>query len=156
MKKSIVIIGLIVSCATVSLTGTVVASGAVRHADCVEGVKKINGVNARTFCGPARATVRVNGKTITYKGGECGTGLGQFSVNIGTVVLGTLKNKPDYFGVAAVAKPGTHARQTVAVVHAGKTLASIGTVTLKRGLRSGTFSGTVFGSSTVVSGSFTC
>ena len=98
----------------------------------------------------------MNGKTISYKGGECSKSIGLFTVNIGTVVLGTLKNKPEYFGVTAKAKAGVQSRQTVAIVHAGKTRSLIGTVTLKPGLRSGTFSGKAFGSSTVISGSFSC
>jgi len=77
-------------------------------------------------------------------------------VNVGTVVLGTVKGAPEYFGVTARAKPGTQERQTIAVVHAGVTRAIIGTVTLKAGLAGGTFSGKAFGSSGAVSGSFTC
>jgi hypothetical protein len=139
------------------LCATVFASGAVAGAtSCVPGVKAINGVSARTFCGPARATVKVNGKTISYTGGACSTSIGLLSVNIGTVVLGTLKNAPEYLGVTAKAKAGTQSRQTIAVVHAGQTEAIIGTVTIKAGLKQGTFAGKVFGSPETISGSFTC
>jgi hypothetical protein len=73
-----------------ALAAIAVASGSPRStAACVPGVKRINGVPARTFCGPARATVKMNGKTISYSGGKCSKSLGLFSVNIGTVVLGT-------------------------------------------------------------------
>jgi hypothetical protein len=133
------------------------ASGSPQGAAaCVPGVKKINGVSARTFCGPARATVKMNGKTISYSGGNCSKSLGLFSVNIGTVVLGNLRNKPEYFGVTARAKAGVQTRQGVSVVHAGKSHAIIGTVTIKAGLRAGTFSGKVFGSPKIIAGSFTC
>jgi hypothetical protein len=77
-------------------------------------------------------------------------------VNIGTVVLGTVKNAPEYFGVTAKAKPGSQSRQTIAIVHAGASRAVIGTVTLKPGLRGGSFSGRAFGSKATISGSFTC
>jgi len=130
------------------------ASGNV--ATCTPGVKTITGASARTFCGPARATVTLNGKTISYRGGVCSTSIGLFSLNIGTVVLGTVKNAPEYLGVTAKAKAGTQSRQTVAVVHAGASRAIIGTVTLKPGLKSGTFTGKAFGSKATISGSFTC
>jgi hypothetical protein len=157
MKRIIMLAGLATVCTATLLAATASASGSADSATgCVAGVKKINGVSARTFCGPAKATVKMNGKTITYKGGECSKSIGLFAVNIGTVVLGNLKNKPEYFGVTANAKAGVQSRQGVAVVHAGKSQAIIGTVKIKAGLRAGTFSGKVFGSSKVISGSFSC
>jgi hypothetical protein len=153
MKRIIGIVGL--------TAGLVLAASALaapqRATACVAGVKKINGVSARTFCGPAKATVRVNGKTVSYKGGECSKSSFGWSINIGTVVLGNLKNKPEYLGITAAAKAGTQTKGTVAVVHAGKSLAvTSSTITLKSGLKSGTFSGKGFGASTRVSGSFSC
>jgi hypothetical protein len=157
MKRHILVAVLVAAASATALAATAFASGSPRSAaTCVPGVKKINGVNARTFCGPAKATVKVNGSTISYKGGECSKSVGLFAVNIGTVVLGNLKNKPEYLGVTATAKAGVQTRQTVAVVHAGKSKSIIGTVTLKPGLKGGTFSGKAFGSSAVISGSFTC
>ena len=120
------------------------------------GVKTIAGASARTFCGPAKATVKLNGKSVSYTGGVCSTSIGLFSVNVGTVVLSTVKGAPEYFGLTAKAKPGTQPRQTVAVVHAGANHGIIGTVTLNPGLRGGTFAGKAFGSSTTIAGSFTC
>ncbi len=152
-------IGTAVVCAAAILAASVPAYAARASANvetCTPGVKTIAGTSARTFCGPAKATVKLNGKTLSYKGGECSTSIGLFSVNVGTVVLGTVKGAPEYFGVTAKAKPGTQSRQTIAVVHAGSTSAVIGTVTLTAGLKGGTFSGKVFGSSAVISGSFSC
>jgi hypothetical protein len=138
-------------------SATVFASGAVASAaSCVPGVKAINGVSARTFCGPAKATVKMNGKTISYTGGACSTNIGLFTVNIGTVVLGAPKNAPEYLGVTAKAKVGTQSRQTIAVVHVGKSQAIIGNVTIKAGLKQGTFAGKAFGSTEIISGSFAC
>ena len=68
---------LIAAAFTLAGTATAPAATAVASdspqsaAACVPGVKKISGVSARTFCGPAKATVRVNGKTISYSGGTC-------------------------------------------------------------------------------------
>ena len=157
MKRIIMLSGLVAVCAATALGTTALASGSAPSVTaCVAGVKKINGVSARTFCGPAKATVKLNGRSVFYKGGECSKSIGLFSVNIGTVVLGNVKNKPEYFGVTASAKAGVQARQGVSVVHVGKSRSMIGTVKLNAGLKGGTFSGKVFGSSAVISGSFTC
>jgi hypothetical protein len=140
-----------------ALTAPAFASNSPQTAAaCVPGIKTIDGVSARTFCGPAKATVKMNGKTISYSGGKCSRSLGLFSINIGTVVLGNLRNKPEYFGMTASAKAGVQPRQGVSVVHAGKSQAIVGAVTIKAGLKAGTFSGKVFGSSKTISGSFTC
>jgi hypothetical protein len=153
MKGTIAILGILVA-ATLAATAFAAPE---RAAACVAGVKKISGVSARTFCGPAKATVHINGKTVFYKGGECSKSSFGWSINIGTVVLGNLRQKPEYFGTTAKASPGTQSNGAVAVVHAGKTLAVTGsTITLKPGLKGGTFSGKVFGASTRVTGSFTC
>ena len=120
------------------------------------GVKKINGVPARTFCGPAKASVKLGAASVAYVQGSCTKSSMGFTINIGTVVLGNLKKKPEYFGITVPATAGAHANSGVAVVHAGKSYAVLGTVTLKAGLKAGTFSGKVFGSPTRISGSFTC
>jgi hypothetical protein len=153
MKK---IIGILGVAAALALAASALASPQAATG-CVAGVKKINGVTARTFCGPAKATVHVNGKTIVYKGGECSKSSFGWSLNIGTVLLGNLQQKPEYLGLAGKAKAGTQAKATVAVVHAGKGRAiANATVTLKPGLKAGTFSGKVFGEPTQITGSFTC
>jgi hypothetical protein len=153
MKRLIVIVG---ATAGLALAASAFASPQRAFA-CVAGVKKVGGVSARTFCGPATATVHINGKTVLYKGGECSKSSFGWSINIGTVVLGNLSKKPEYFGITAKATAGAQSNGAVAVVHAGKSLAVTGSaITLKAGLRSGTFSGKVFGAPTRVSGSFTC
>jgi hypothetical protein len=125
-------------------------------ATCVAGVKKINGVPARTFCGPAKANVKIGATSVAYTQGSCSKSAAGFTINIGTVVIGNLKKKPEYFGITVPAKAGAQSNSGVAVVHAGKSYAVIGTVTLKAGLKAGTFSGKVFGSPQKISGSFTC
>jgi hypothetical protein len=150
------LIGILVAGVTLVLAASAFASPQAASG-CVEGLKKINGVNARTFCGPAKATVRVNGRTIVYKNGNCSKSFVGFEVNIGTVVLGNVKLKPEYFGLIAKAKAGTHGDGSLAVNHAGKDVAILkATITLKPGLKAGTFSGKVFGSTARITGSFTC
>jgi hypothetical protein len=151
MKKTI--IGVAVAALSAAAFATTSAQSA---ATCVAGVKKINGVPARTFCGPATATVKLGSTNVAYKQGACSKSAAGFTINIGTVVLGNLKKKPEYFGITVQATAGAHANSGVAVVHAGKSYAVLGTVTLKAGLKSGTFSGKVFGSPTKIAGSFSC
>jgi hypothetical protein len=68
----------------------------------------VGGVAARTFCGPAKATVHIAGKTLTFKGGSCERTSKYLSLQIGTVVLGqTQKKRPDYFGIDVGAYPGS-------------------------------------------------
>ena len=154
MKKTI---GILCTTAAAALSVTAAATGSPQSAAaCVAGVKKINGATARTFCGPAKARVQVNGKTITYKGGECSKSAFGWSINIGTVVIGTAPKKPDYFGIAARPKAGSQRDGAATLVHLGKGLSALGTTTLKPGLKSGTFTGKVFGEPTRVTASFTC
>jgi hypothetical protein len=98
----------------------------------------------------------MNGKTITYKGGECSKSIGLFAVNMRD---GRSRQSQEQARVLRRDRQ-RHGRSAVpagvAVVHAGKSRALFGTVKLKTGLRSGTFSGKVFGSATIISGSFTC
>ena len=98
---------------------------------CTAGVHPYGGANARTFCGPAKATVVVGGRTIHYAGGNCERGAAYVSLNIGTVVLGTsTKPKPEYFGLLVGKAPivggtpathdGTFVPEALVADHAGK------------------------------------
>jgi hypothetical protein len=151
MKRTI--IGVAVAAVAAAAFGTTSAQSA---AACVAGVKKINSVPARTFCGPAKATVKLGSASVAYANGSCTKSTAGFTINIGTVVIGNLKKKPEYFGITVKATAGAHANSGVAVVHAGKSYSVLGNVTLKAGLKSGTFSGKVFGSPTKIAGSFSC
>jgi hypothetical protein len=151
MKKTI--IGVAVAALAAAAFATTSAQSA---AACTAGVTKVGGVPARTFCGPATASVKIGGATVAYKNGACSRSSAGFTINIGTVVLGNAKKKPEYFGITVQAKAGAHSNSAVAVVHASKSYAVLGTVTLKPGLKSGSFSGKVFGSPTKLAGSFSC
>jgi hypothetical protein len=151
MKKTL--IGVAVAALSAAAFATTSAQSA---SSCTAGVGKVGGTPARTFCGPATASVKVGAKTVAYKNGACSRSSAGFTINIGTVVLGNAKKKPEYFGITVAAKAGSHSNSAAAVVHAGKSYAVLGTVTLKPGLKSGSFSGKVFGSPTKISGSFHC
>lgn len=128
--------------------------GGARSDGCTPGVKKLDGKTVRVFCGPARARVRIGGSTVVFRNGECAAGGGGFAVNIGT--WGTTKRP--YFGVFVErAKPGTYENQAITYTHAGRSQAVIdSTLVVAKGLKSGTFKGTLLGSNRPVSGSFSC
>lgn len=163
MRKAVVL--LVTACAVIVAVGVAAVPAA---AGCTAGVHPFGSVMARTFCGPAKATVTVGGKTFTIAGGQCERGPAYVAVNIGTVVLGTTtKKKPDYFGVVVgkapivggtpATKDGTYTPQALAAVHAGRSYALVGAkMTLKGNRTKGTFTGSAFGSGGKVTGSFSC
>lgn len=113
MKRLLATIGAAVVAAALasSLAGTAGSSTAAPTA-CVPGVKAVPGGTSRTFCGTARASVNVNGKTLTFTGGRCDLYPKGLVVNIGTVVLGGAKKKA-YFGVLLGRNPGTGPKDPV-------------------------------------------
>jgi hypothetical protein len=144
------------------------ASAGRAAASCSPGVHPFGGTTARTFCGPAKATMVVGGKTIRFSGGTCERGAAYVAVNIGTVVLGTTtKQKPDYFGLVVGKAPmiggtpaktdGTYKPQVLTANHAGKGYAILHSTLQLQGNRTrGTFSGTPYGSTSEVTGTFSC
>ncbi len=138
---------------------------------CTPGVISYGGAQARVFCGPAKATIHVGGKTLTFKGGSCERTSKYLTVNIGTVVLGqTNKAKPDYFGLdvgqvpGSTSKPagsdGTYIGGVLVLDKGGKSYAVRGDtlkITLSGGRTKGTVSGALlFGGSGAVTGTFGC
>jgi len=164
MKMSPLVIVIVMAAALAAGT----AAGSRAAAACTPGVHALGGVTARTFCGPARATLVVGGKTIRFSGGTCERGAAYVAVNIGTVVLGTTtKQKPDYFGLVVGKAPliggtparadGTYKPQVLTANHAGKGYAILhSTLQLQGGRTHGSFSGTPYGSSATVTGTFSC
>ncbi len=164
MRRALSIVVLVACCAVAAAS-----AGAVSAAPaCTAGVHPFGGANARTFCGPAKATLVVGGRTIRFSGGSCERGPQYVAVNIGTVVLGTTtKTKPEYFGLLVGKAPivggtpaahdGSFKAQAVSAVHAGKGYAVINaTVKLTNGRTRGAFTGTVFGTNGSVHGTFRC
>jgi hypothetical protein len=133
---------------------------------CHPGVHMVNGSEARTFCGPARATVHLPSRNVTLSGGSCERNSRNFTINIGTIVLSSAaKRPPNYFGLA-VGKPagskaaghdGTYTDDAaIAWVISNKHYAVLNsTVVLKHGRTRGSFSGTLL-SGGPVSGTFQC
>jgi len=164
MKK--IAVGIVLAVLGAGVAGS--ASAAPGAASCTAGVHSYGGANARTFCGPAKATVVLGGKTIRFSGGNCERGPAYVSFNIGTVVLGTTtKPKPEYFGFLVGKAPivggtpathdGSYKPQALGFDHAGKGYAIIpATVKLAGGRTRGTFTGKVFGANTPIHGSFSC
>jgi hypothetical protein len=138
--------------------------------DCKPGAAKVDGKKATHFCGKAQANVRIGGKTYHFREGRCDRTGKFFTVNLGTVVVGSAKQKLPYFGLAvghfpggsAAAKPasgdGTYTDGVVVIRLRGKAYdLTRPTVILKWHRTGGTFSGrAAFGSPVYVFGVFKC
>jgi hypothetical protein len=79
---------------------------------CKPGVSKVAGGVARTFCGTAKATVKVNGRSYAFTNGQCDIYPKYLVVNIGTVVVGSAKRKA-YFGLLMGKHPAATAADPV-------------------------------------------
>jgi hypothetical protein len=130
---------------------------------CKEKVYSYGGAQARKFCGPARARVTLpSGTKVRFKRGHCDKTDHNFTINIGTIVIGdSSKKRPKYFGITVdpAPKDGTyHENATVSFVRKNKGY-GVGdaTVTLKKHRSRGTFHGKLFsGGKGSVHGSFRC
>ena len=168
------------STASGATTADPATSGSATGGKCKEGLGTVAGVQARTFCGPATATVTVGATPLTFNGGECQSGSGYLTVNIGTVALGALKDpaqKPAYFGLLAgdlskapggsaaaggenspaITGDGVYAGQPLITGNSGATaiVLKTSTLTLSDGRKKGTFTGTGLDGS-AVTGGFAC
>jgi hypothetical protein len=170
--------------AVLALGGLALSGGASGGSTvCTPGVKTINGTQVRVFCGPAKATVRVQigtkaAKTYSFKNGQCDRYPKYFDVNIGFASLGA-KTKLPYFGLLMGKSPAATTRDPVVArdgtykgglitIHGsdGKSYSLFGpeqlTITLKKNRRAGTFVGGTPGSklykqaASKISGSFSC
>jgi hypothetical protein len=171
MKRSISLVLAASAAALAALTLTGVSAATTT---CTSGMTTVSGHSARVFCGPAKATVHVAGKTIRFAGGNCERTGKSVVLQIGTVVLGAKSQKVPYFavtigkylgaspGTPAAAKDGTYTGGLVVVRSRGKAWDLNGydksvKVTLKGNRSHGTFTGkTYFNPHTRVSGSFSC
>jgi hypothetical protein len=110
------------------------------------------------FCGPASAVVHLGTRTLRFENGLCRRAAGAFTVNIGTLVPGLRSGKPPSFGITThTATPGRQLNAAVGFSYGGRGYAVADqVVTLAPGLRHGTFSGRLLGTTTRVTGSFTC
>jgi hypothetical protein len=145
-------------------SGTSTGSTGTSAVGCVAEVREINGVNTRSFCGPATATATVGGQQWSWTQGQCFNESGMVGVNIGRVILGTdvtaqqLKKQYDYFGVTVQAsKDGTYPGTAIAGEYHGQDLTIVsGSVTLSSNLSKGSFTGDLFSGGGHVTGSWSC
>jgi hypothetical protein len=146
------------------------APARVARQACTPGITSVGGVTARTFCGPAKATADVGGKTLVFKGGSCERTSKYLSLQIGTVVLGqTKKKKPDYFGIDVGAYPGSTTKPAakdgkyvggvIAIEYQGKGYLLRGDtakITLAGGRSRGSFTASILFGSGSAGGTFSC
>ena len=125
---------------------------------CQGGSQLKGGVSVHVYCGQAKATLRLAGRTYRFAPGRCLRTKSAFLVDTGIVTL--LKKKPKfrYFGLAVVAtRKGTYRNAVVRWQFPGRdVIVPKITVTLARFLREGTFSGRLPKGGGAVSGSFRC
>jgi len=142
-----------------------------RQAGCTPGQFTSGSSSGVVFCGPAKAAVKVAGKTYALSGGSCTKTSKYVNVNIGTLVLSGPKKTYSYFGLLvgrypgslpgakASPKDGTYAGGLVSFVWKGKSYSADTNVkiTLKKGRSAGTFSGAGhFTPNLKLTGSFSC
>ena len=128
---------------------------------CTAGVNAAGGATVRTFCGPARAAVKIGGKTLHFTNGECEKVSGSYSVNIGSITLPAAKPKYMYFGFTTTKKQGgtykIYGDVGLGWQTPGKNYGlGTGSVTISSSMKSGTFSGTTILGAQKASGSWTC
>jgi hypothetical protein len=133
----------------------------------------VGAATIHVYCGPAKATVKFGGKTVTFKGGSCGvasrSGIKGWSLGIGKFTVLPAKPKFKYFGVAWVGpapKAGTYKKGEFVVTFflPGKSYAVVGSalgtrtmkVTATKGARKATFTGLMNGMGPPISGSWSC
>jgi hypothetical protein len=129
---------------------------------CKPGFHRVDGELVKTFCGPAVAVVRVGGRALTFRSGRCSTP-DIFRVNIGTLSLGYAVRYPYFSLVVAAYDDGTYHARDFSGISFGVAFSTAGrdwalrnaTITLKRHLTRGSFSG-VLQTGQRVTGSFTC
>jgi len=161
------------STATSATTATSSDGGGGGGGGSACGVHEKNGVQTRTFCGKATATVTIANEGVTFPGGECETTADYLSVNIGTIVLGTgdkataLKATTAYFGMnigrtpgddpskPAATKDGTYTTAFAANDHGTAVTVVQATVVLTDNRTKGTMSGTSL-TNQAVTGRFSC
>lgn len=146
---------LVAALVTALATGAMPVAGGASPAKCAPGTKVLDGQYVRVFCGPARATLVVAGRTYRFRPGECFRSKDFNNVNIGTYTVGTVP-VARYIRIVGPIRDGTTRRGSVSWQLPGVIDGISGarlTLTAK-GTR-GAFSGRTH-SGKPASGSFTC
>jgi len=130
-----------------------------RAASCHAGIRTSGGATYRTFCGPARATVHLGGRTYRFTQGSCLRTRNMFTINIGTITLPPRTPKYNYFGITIfTGRDGTFREQSVAMQFAGGRRGALfhTTIRLSGRRQTGSFSGTVLATGARGTGTFSC
>lgn len=168
---------LLLALGTSCLTASAFATAGEARGETQAGVAACN-PGPGVFCGPAKATIFVNGKRYALANGRCDRYRTYFLVNIGTAVTSGAAKRPKrlYFGLImgrspaypdpVVNKPGVYRKGLITMRLGGPQVDLHNEpdlrIVLGAGLRSGTFSATKAGSpfygtpTYKVKGSFTC
>ena len=152
--------------ATAVLVGTLAFGGtAAPGTSCTPRFWRSGAATYQQFCGPARATAKINGSTLNFRGGKCAIetvqGRPAFSINVGTITLGRrVSVKYPYFGITVFDAPrdGTYRAAAITLqqpTYSAKSITSQGMVRLEGNRSRGTFSGSAPGGATIA-GSFGC
>lgn len=167
MNRRIVVLCAVAFSAAVAVA---VATAGGTRTSCTPGVRVVDGLRSRVFCGPATATLRVGGKEYTFRNGACERKPLYFDVNIGVVSLVPgKKGHTTYFGlvvgrapgfgpsVPAAGKDGSYSGATIAidVKGTGYALRSDSILKLRNGRTAGSFAGKTFDGK-AVTGTFRC
>lgn len=151
----------LVTSALVALMAAAAGSGTGAAAACKSGVHKVGKVIYRTYCGPASASVKVAGKTHTFRNGSClRAGITHvFTMSIGKLTIGNGKTRYSYFGlsVPTANHDGIYRRAVITWSIGGKrdSLSNV-KLRLSNNQTRGSFSGRAVGRRGRVTGSFRC
>jgi hypothetical protein len=153
MKLVVAVVTLLAAAA--ALTGTAVAGSATPP--CTPKVTTIGGKPAVINCGPATATVKIGGKTYSFKNGFCQNSPANkeaLELSLGTTADTTKPVSSPFFNLTATTSFGA-----VNADYAGKTIVLDSIVSLKGKVpSSGTFAGKNLGGAgaTAFTGTWNC
>lgn len=130
----------------------------------------VDGATVVVYCGPAKATIKMAGKTYRFSGGKCQQSVGFWTILLGKQTLPPAKSKfPSFQGAAKVAKTkaGTYKKGEYTlsfqlpgkdvVISAGNPYIQTGSVTVTAGAKKGTFAGVdALKTSRHITGSWSC
>jgi hypothetical protein len=151
----------LVICALLGLAlglGTSSIGRSAAAAACTPGPQVMGGVRVQVFCGTATATIRIGGRTIRVKNGECGPNVpGYFSVRVGILTFSPSHPKYAFFAAYVDGDRGGKYRDQRLAYEFGRHHYEVlpNTVKLAASMARGTFVGRIR-TAQRVSGSFTC
>ena len=155
MKRAFILAVLVVLVAAAAGSGTGAAAA------CKPGAHKVGKVIYRTYCGPASASVKIAGKTYTFRNGSClRAGITRvFTMSIGKFTSRKGKTRYSYFAVTvpSAKHDGVYRRAVITWSIGGKRY-SLSKVKLRLTNKRtrGSFSGRAVGGRGAVTGSFRC